>query len=82
MVLAMAQANVTFPLLADGLSLLIIPFSLAGGIAASASTYYWFARSRSRLPAGAKDAREPDFRGDARSKDVMSQLIGAGEEGV
>lgn len=80
LVLTMAQANVTFPLLADGLSLWIIPVSVIGGIAASASTYYCFARLVGAQEIDdAQSADDPDEDGD---KDVMTKLLDAGVEGV
>lgn len=48
MVLAMSQANVTFPMAALGLSVgPVLAFSLLGGIVAAAATYHGFGR---RLP--------------------------------
>lgn len=46
MVLALSQANASFPLVAVGLSLPLILFtSFVGGLVAAAATYYWFSRS-------------------------------------
>lgn len=48
MVLAMAQANAAFPMLTMGLDFATtLLFSLAGGLAAAAATYYGFGRSLS-----------------------------------
>lgn len=48
MVLAMAQANVTFPMAAMGLKLgPVLGLSLAGGLVAAAATYYLFGRGLS-----------------------------------
>lgn len=48
MVSAMAQANASLPLAAMGLNLgLVLPISVIGGLAAAASTYYWFGRKLS-----------------------------------
>ena len=45
MVMAMAQANISIPMTALGLNFgMTLMFSLLGGLAASASTYYLFAR--------------------------------------
>lgn len=80
MVLAMAQANVTFPLMTDGLSPWSIPIALVGGLAASFSTYYWFGRSLSAQPRPRSSEADDDR--EAEDRDWMSRLIQAGEEGV
>jgi spore maturation protein SpmB len=50
MVLAMAQANVTFPMAAMGLHVgTTLLFSLAGGLLASVSTYHFFGRNLSAI---------------------------------
>lgn len=69
MVFTMSQANVVFPLVAVGLDLgVIMMTSLAGGLAAAAVTYYWFARSHGtedlshgELPAAEKKPKMTTF---------------------
>lgn len=76
-VLSMAQGNATFPLIVDGLSLWIIPISILGGVVASASTYYLFARSRE----GVMTTQE-FFDSGEQKKDAVTELFDAGNEGV
>ena len=81
LVLTLAQGNATFPLVADGLSLAVIPISLLGGIAASMVVYHGLGRwldETSHREAGNEAAEPPAD--DKRS--VMERLIAAGEDGV
>lgn len=81
MVLAMAQANVVFPMAAVGLNApMVLVMSLIGGAVAAASTYYLFARSMGT------DTSEPhqvsDDVPESHDGGVFAVIQGAGKEAL
>lgn len=82
MVLAMAQANVTYPMAAAGLNVgLLLGVSLIGGAVAAASTFYLFGRHLSiQEEAGAGDMDEAYHR--LKSMNTYQILQSAGQEAV
>lgn len=81
MVLAMSQANVTFPLSTMGLNLgVILITSLIGGLSAAALTYYLFTRNLTD-----QDSADAEVQGsvpEAEKKTVMQILSDGGQEGM
>jgi spore maturation protein SpmB len=80
MVFCMSQANATFPLAAMGLDLVTVLWtSVAGGLLASATTYYLITRSL-------KDEQETEMHvessGSADNKSVIQILNEGGQDGV
>jgi spore maturation protein SpmB len=78
MILALSQANASFPLVAVGLSLPLILFtSLVGGFAAAAATYYWFLRTDDESEEAKVEVEEPE-----PPAHWVTLLIQGGEQGV
>jgi spore maturation protein SpmB len=78
MILALSQANASFPLLAVGLSLpLTLSPSMIGGLAAAAATYYLFLRTDDEVEATKVAVAEED-----RASRFVTLLIKGGEQGV
>lgn len=91
MVLALSQANASFPLVAVGLSLpLVLLSSLVGGLVAAAATHYLFLRTEEALPESHADkekkAKEEEAKKRKEEEDRrahwVSLLIEGGEQGV
>jgi len=79
MVMAMAQANVTFPMAAMGLEFgLTLALSLAGGVIAAAATYHAFGRSLSALEGPVDETLHHRVAEDA--KGVLDVINRAGAE--
>lgn len=79
LVLAMAQANISIPMTALGLHFgLTLLFSLAGGLAASAATYYLFARGLADQEAPMDQSLPHPVAADA--KGVLDVINAAGAE--
>ena len=79
MVMAMAQANVTFPMAAMGLDFgLTLALSLAGGVIAAAATYHAFGRSLSALEGPVDETLHHRVAEDA--KGVLDVINRAGAE--
>lgn len=90
-VLTMAQANVTFPLVADGLSLLIIPISVLGGLAASTLTFYVFnpllsrfspVRETPEMAIRAGSGSSPEISNAKSVEGIAKRLVDAAGEAV
>lgn len=79
MVLAMSQANATFPLSAVGLDLgVTLLTSVVGGLAAAAFTYYLLTRNLTD-----PDTQETEIEADTSNKKSVMQLLGeGGKEGM
>ncbi|WP_415901822.1 nucleoside recognition family protein [Neptuniibacter sp. QD29_5] len=79
MVLAMSQANATFPLSAVGLDLgVTLLTSVVGGLAAAAFTYYLLTRNLTD-----PDTQETEIAAEAGSKKSVMQLLSeGGKEGM
>lgn len=79
MVMAMAQANVVFPMVAMGLNFgLVLGLSLAGGLAAAAVTYHFFARNLSCDETGVDETLKHPVAEDA--KGILDVINRAGAE--
>ncbi|HRD34026.1 MAG TPA: nucleoside recognition family protein [Rhodocyclaceae bacterium] len=79
MVMAMAQANVVFPMVAMGLDFgLVLGLSLAGGLVAAATTYHVFARHLSASEAHVDETLKHPVADDA--KGVLDVINRAGAE--
>lgn len=79
LVMAMAQANVVFPMLALGLEFwTVLGLSLAGGLAAAASTYHLFGRRLSSREAQVDETLHHPVAEDA--KGVLNVINRAGAE--
>lgn len=79
MVMAMAQANVVFPMVAMGLNFgLALGLSLAGGLVAAATTYHVFARKLSSNEAGVDETLKHPVAEDA--KGILDVINRAGAE--
>lgn len=79
MVMAMAQANVVFPMVAMGLNFgLVLGLSLAGGLVAAATTYHVFARKLSCNEASVDETLKHPVAEDA--KGILDVINRAGAE--
>lgn len=79
MVMAMAQANVVFPMVAMGLNFgLALGLSLAGGLVAAATTYHVFARKLSSNEPGVDETLKHPVAEDA--KGILDVINRAGAE--
>ena len=79
MVMAMAQANVTFPMVAMGLDFgLTLALSLAGGVVAAAATYHGFGRHLSAVEGPVDETLHHRVAEDA--KGVLDVINRAGAE--
>ncbi|MGB1109481.1 MAG: nucleoside recognition domain-containing protein [Gammaproteobacteria bacterium] len=81
MVLAMAQANVIFPMAAVGLNIaLVVGFSMLGGAVAAAMTYHWFGRNLTEnLEESEEDAERMPPHKDANALETINK---AGREAL
>jgi len=79
MVLAMSQANAAFPMMTMGLHFgTTLTFSLVGGLAAAAATYYLFGRQLSAAEAGVDETLQHPLAESA--KGVLDVINRAGAE--